>query len=226
MKGVILRFPHLAEQILQKLDNEGLAKSREVEQFWQKFIDERNYLWLRIVNIPTILVKENTKFNTYLHLTAYCGQIDAFEMILNEDSNKDPKNHWDETPYLFACRKGHMNISAMILKKSAELDIDLNKRDVGDYTAFHLACQFGHLEVAEMILENASRLKLDLNTKNQCGKTAFHICCMEGHSKIAEMIMNYSSKLKIDFNTRVWVIYERPFLSLHALKIRKGSIHI
>ena len=76
---VMLRFPHLAEQILQKLDNQGLAKSRKVVQAWQKFIDERDYPWLRIVNIPTVLAKRKT----YLHLAAEHGQIDAFEMILN-----------------------------------------------------------------------------------------------------------------------------------------------
>ena len=77
MKVVLLRFPHLAQQVLQKLDSEGLAKSREVEQVWQKFIDERDYPWLRIVNIPTVLAKGKT----YPHLAAEHGQIEAFEMI-------------------------------------------------------------------------------------------------------------------------------------------------
>ena len=60
MRELILRIPHLAEQIFQQLENEDLAKSREVEKLWQKFIDERNYPWLRIVNIPTILRDGNT----------------------------------------------------------------------------------------------------------------------------------------------------------------------
>ena len=40
MEEIILRFPHLAEKIFQKLTNEGLARSREVERLWQKFIDD------------------------------------------------------------------------------------------------------------------------------------------------------------------------------------------
>jgi hypothetical protein len=43
MRDLILRFPYVAEQIFQQLNNEDLAKSREVERLWQKFIDERNY---------------------------------------------------------------------------------------------------------------------------------------------------------------------------------------
>ena len=88
LRDLILRFPHLAEQIFQQLDNEGLAKSRQVEKLWQKFIDERNYPWLRIVNIPTILQYGDT----YMHLAAQNGQTDMFEIILNEEKNKSPKN--------------------------------------------------------------------------------------------------------------------------------------
>ena len=55
MKDLILRFPHLMEQILQKLDNKSLVKSREVAKIWQEFVDETKYPWVRIVKIPTIL---------------------------------------------------------------------------------------------------------------------------------------------------------------------------
>jgi hypothetical protein len=64
MKDLIFRFPHVAEQIFQQLNDEDLAKSREVEKLWQKFIDERNYPWLRIVNIPTILQDGDTYHTT------------------------------------------------------------------------------------------------------------------------------------------------------------------
>ena len=72
MEEIIFRFPHLAKNTFQKLDNESLAKSREVEKCWQNFIDEKKYLWLRIVNIPTILQNGNT----YMHLAALFGQTD------------------------------------------------------------------------------------------------------------------------------------------------------
>ena len=96
MRDLILRFPHLAEQIFEQLDNEDLAKSREVERLWQKFIDERNYPWLRIVNIPTILQGGET----YMHLAAQCGQPGMFEIILDKEENKNPKNRHGETPFL------------------------------------------------------------------------------------------------------------------------------
>ena len=177
MEEIILRFPHLAEKIFQKLTNEGLAKSREVERLWQKFINEKNYPWLRIVNIPTILQNGNT----YMHLAAQCGQTDLFEMILSEEDNKNPKNCIGETPFIVACTKGHMNIAIILLNKSNEFAIDLNIKDRFGRTAFHRACENGHSEIVEMLIKNASSTNIDLNIKDRIGCTAFHCACVNNH---------------------------------------------
>jgi hypothetical protein len=209
MEELILRFPHVAEQIFQQLDNKDLAKSRQVERLWLKFIDERNYPWLRIVNIPTILQDGDT----YMHLAAQCGQMDMFE-IIHEEENKNAKHCDGETPFLVACRKGHLKIALIVLlKKADELQIDLNSKDKWGQTAFHLACRNGHSKIAEMIMNKSSELKIDLNIKDVngwaafcmekfAGRTAFHVACAYGHSDIAEMIMKESSALKINLNIK------------------------
>ena len=71
MEEIILRFPYLAEDIFQNLNNEGLVKCREGGRVWQKFIDERNYPWIRIVHVPT--VQKNGM--TYLHLAVETGKL-------------------------------------------------------------------------------------------------------------------------------------------------------
>ena len=85
------RFPHLAQQIFNRLDDSVLVKSREVARTWLDFIDEeknRVSSWLRIVDIPTTL----SNGNTYLHLAASCGQIDIFkDMLCNEDKKNAKK---------------------------------------------------------------------------------------------------------------------------------------
>ena len=55
MDNLILRFPQVVEQIFEQLDDKSLVECRKVEKLWQKFIDERNYPWIRIVEIPTVL---------------------------------------------------------------------------------------------------------------------------------------------------------------------------
>ena len=89
MENLILRFSHLVIQIFEKLDNKSLTKCREVRKSWQKFIDENNIVWIRIVNIPS--VPKNG--NTFLHIATRTGQIGITELILSEDCEVNPKNN-------------------------------------------------------------------------------------------------------------------------------------
>ena len=40
MNDLMIRFPHLMEQILRKLDNESLVKSIGAARIWKYFIDD------------------------------------------------------------------------------------------------------------------------------------------------------------------------------------------
>ena len=44
------RFTHIAEKIFAFLDNKSLSNCREVGKSWQECIDNRNLLWIGIVN--------------------------------------------------------------------------------------------------------------------------------------------------------------------------------
>ena len=161
MDNLILRFPHLFEQVFQKLNNESLFKSREVAKSWKYFINERNYSWLCVVNIPRILQKSNT----YLHLAAETGQTDAFKTALSEEWDKTIKNKYKETAFHLACRNGCLNIVELLLENIE--NIDINARDKKKSTGFILACQKGHVNVVKVLLKNAVAVEIDLNAKGQ-----------------------------------------------------------
>ena len=75
------RFPHIFEQIFEKLDDEGLTKCREVSRSWKSVIDEKKFPWIRIIKIPRVI----RNGNSYLHVAAEKGQTDMFEEILLEE---------------------------------------------------------------------------------------------------------------------------------------------
>lgn len=66
----ISRLPHVAEEILEQLDEKSLRNCKEVAKPWQTCIDDKNLFWIRIIKIPTIL----TDGNTYLHLATKRGK--------------------------------------------------------------------------------------------------------------------------------------------------------
>jgi ankyrin repeat protein len=203
----MIRYPHLPEQIFQKLDNESLFKCREVERSWQNIIDGRNYPWLRIANIPT---KRRIR-NTYLHLAAETGQIEAFKTAFNEEEDKNVKNSAGETPFHLACKNGRLEIVQLLLKNT-DLKININAKDnhVIDFnaktnhgiTAFYYACWLGHLDVVKILMENAVAFSIDISTKDNDGYTAFVAACSRGQSDVVKIFIDYASILSIDLNTK------------------------
>ena len=111
MDEAMKRFPHLTEQIIQKMDNKGLVKSREVSRTWQEFVDAKEYPWLRIVRIPTRLKRSNT----YLHLAAEYGQFGMFEWILEREAKVLQFGNCSSS-FLVACLSGRLKFAEMLLK--------------------------------------------------------------------------------------------------------------
>ena len=121
MDNIVLKFPHLFEQIIRKLNNGSLFKSREVSRSWTNLINGRNYPWLCIVNIPKVLHKSDT----YLNLAAVTGQLDAFKTALSKEEDKNTKNGRGATFFHLACMNGRFNIVEHSIE-STSLNIDFN----------------------------------------------------------------------------------------------------
>ena len=129
----MLRFPHLFEQTFRKLNSENLIKSRKVARSWKCFINERNYPWLCVVNIPAILQNSNT----YLHLAAEFGQIDTFNTALSAEEDKNIKNDNGHTSFHLACLNRHCEVVELLLS-NAGLNININDITQPDGTLFCL----------------------------------------------------------------------------------------
>ena len=98
MEDFIERFPHIAEQIFQELDNKSLTTCREVAHSWHQFIDSRNLTWQRILQIPEFFRRRNTN----LHVAAMTGQTAMFEKMIENEVNINPVNDKRKTPLEFA----------------------------------------------------------------------------------------------------------------------------
>ena len=110
MEELMLIFPFVAQEIFEKLDNKSLTTCRLVEKSWKTFIDERNYPWIRIVELPKI----PNRGNTFLHLAAKAGQIEMFEEIFSESDDKNPANDEGLTPFHLACSYGQIKVVGQI----------------------------------------------------------------------------------------------------------------
>ena len=197
IQDLMLKFPHLPEKVFQKLDSESLFKSREVERCWQNIIDGKNYPWLRIVNIPTLLKARNS----YAHHAAETGQIEEFKTAFNKEEDKNLKNEFGETPIHVACKNGRFKIVQLILKNT-DMKINVNAKDETNFghTALDLACIRGHSDVIKILMENAALLRIDLNAKNNFGMPAF--LWAFHHADVVKIFMENAATLGIDLNAK------------------------
>ena len=206
MDELMLRFPHLMEQVLQKLDDKGLLKSREVARSWQEFIDMQQYPWLRIVNIPTILnlVNPYEMTNSYMHLASKKGQIEMFKVILDSETDNNLETVDCSNSLQLACHYSCVKVVKILLTKFDDLKVDFRTRrtKANGNTAFHSACIGGSSEISELIMKNSHKLKIDLNEKqDRTLKTGFIYACQLGHTEIVETIMKNSKSMNIELNT-------------------------
>ena len=105
-----------------------------------------NISWIQAVNIPKTLQNGDT----YLHVAAKHGKYEIFEMILDSEEVKNPKNEVVElnlhskiggtTPFHLVCQYGHLRIVKMLLQRSHELNI-------GKFDPKCLNCSFFHMGV-------------------------------------------------------------------------------
>ena len=155
---LIDRFPHIAEQIFEYLDDKSLVKCREVVKSWQEFIDNRNLPWKRIVKIEKYFLDGNS----FLHVAIQTGQSKKFKELIQGEKDKNPTNYDRFTPFYIACQKGLFVFTEFLIQNSEYFTND-----------FKWPIHLDHSKVAELFIQNSLKFNIDLNAKDSRGKTAF-----------------------------------------------------
>ena len=92
------RFPHIAEQIFEKITKESLKICRLLSKSWLQYIDNQNFLWKKIVEDEKEI--PNKAFRKAISMTP----ISTFSAI------------------------GHPKMAEFLIKNSIKYNIDLNAR--------------------------------------------------------------------------------------------------
>ena len=186
MDNVLLRFPHLGEQIFKKLEDSSLANCHQLSRTGRLFIEDQKFLWIRIIK------KLCDDQPTY---------IDRILVKINSDSIRNAANNVREF-----CRinlsisrgQGLLHIAAM----SGEIDIVEkiltslyglipNQTDNRGRTPLHFAAINGHFEVFKLIWKYHAEKKHKNKKKNpqdHMELTPLHFAAQMGHVEICKFI--------------------------------------
>ena len=155
MEEILWRFPHIWEQIFNRLSNQSLAKSKTVSKTWNNFITNEKFYKLR-VNYEMIQKDKDENGKTQLHKKAIDGELSEFKLIIDNVENKNPTDEEGFTPLDLAAKFGHLNICQIIIAKI----VDKNPADKNGWTPLHLAAQNGHLDVCRSWRILATKIQL------------------------------------------------------------------
>ena len=139
MEEVLLRFPHLGQNIFESLTNQDLAQSREISQTWKLFLDVEKFFEIRriqtfFIKLPISLEKA-LKQSTFEQVKEMASTIQKFQQMWNSemsplhdaaamedytifykifDINIDNSRCEELTPLQMAAGKGYMAICKLI----------------------------------------------------------------------------------------------------------------
>ena len=193
MDEVFLRFPHLSENIFGSLQNEFLAKSKEVCRSWYDYLDDQKFLEQRANKVKLVIETVDKLGNVarayqpHYQLPKKSFSIETKKEMINDARNgnfdlvheKIMKNltllYYPMNPFLDAAIRGHF-VVAKYLVDQAQYEYDKNPftdvhfRD----TLLHIAAIHGRIDIVKYIMSNVR----DVNPKDQNGDTPLHYAAL------------------------------------------------
>ena len=184
MELVILRFPHLAKNIFEQVDNRSKANCAESSKSWWEFLNEEGILQKSMIQAYTKCSRG------YLREIL---QTTSLETLAFEVRNFFKLTHVRcEKHYLMlAAEHGYLGVYKLIAEKCDNKNPDMT--DIFGHTALHFtpftplhyAARNGHLEVYRFILEHLT----DKNPGDMYGLTPLHFAAMRGQLEMCKLIL-------------------------------------
>ena len=169
------RFPHIAEQIFEELDEISLTKCLEINKWWQKSVTERKILQINMLekhtHIKASILKKalgNTDFKTVQNLANYSMKV--YKKVISDGingvsyaDNGCRKQQIEIMHYLFE-KKHKDNIQYLLAKLMLE---NTTKMPLG---AIRPLIENGDFELLQNFFEKAKIIKLKME---MCKKIHF-----------------------------------------------------
>ena len=223
MEEVLIRFPHLGDKILKKLDCKSLVNCKEVNRTFENLmkVEKRSYLhaiqWYTNCSEP--LMREIVeKYGAAIIILAILREIYGKFCRNTKQHHKYLQKH-DSTPLHVAAKMGQSGAYHLIMENVANKNPfnmisdaknwkcmrgQVDKR-TGFYsnTPLHLAAKNGNFSVCKLIIENVLDKNPSASLYPELRKqrivtndqwTPLHLAANFGHFSICELIINNISE--------------------------------
>ena len=187
MEEFLVRFPGIGEDIFNQLDNQTLARCREVSRSQHKFLEKNKVLWKRMIEKYSA---NNVEFKDAWKLVVERVPVQnvkelaiAVEQFYSFRPHRLKHQH---SPHHIAAECGNLSLCKFIVKKTGVL----NPARSDGCTGLHFAVQERHFDVCQYIINNAE----DKNPKDNDGFTPLESASLSGRFEIFKLILDTQSE--------------------------------
>ena len=193
VEEIFWRFPHLGQNILEELDNQSLVKCREVNKWWQDFVDGQRISYIRKIKkcfglskmlVQKKLQKENLKMleeaSSYAGSRFYTAKFEGFyrKSLIIFDLLCASK---------YQCAKSAIPICLYLCDLIIDNSEDKNFVDKHGYTVLHNAAIVDNVQMYQMLMEKY----IDKNPIHpRFGNTPLHEAAENNRFEVCKVILN------------------------------------
>ena len=188
MEEIILKFPHLSEEIFDCLDNENMVNCKEVSKIWCDYISRQKRYHTRIIRLTVGKFHEVGKAWKNVFRKSTTNTIMELRLAAEKFYQKREKMTFNKglTPIHVAAATGNILLLEAIQERAKEKYPEDNE----GLTPLHYAAHYGHLHICKILQKNMS----DKNPKARGiifgGMTPLHSAARNGHFEIFKLIEN------------------------------------
>ena len=195
LEEIFWRFPHIGELIIEQLDNQSLTKTREVNKWWQSFVENEKCFYIRKIQEHIYISNELVRKKLRKESVQSLKKVESFSCRINMFTNKylirEPATIEDRRKEVFHQlpfeNTKNVNYAMLLAKIMLENMKDKNHLNNGN-TALFEAASCGNLPMFKIILnytENISPKHEDI------WHTPLHNAAEEGHYEMCEFIIEH-----------------------------------
>lgn len=167
-----------ANQTIQ--DNNGMTALMLAVQAGHNFIVS---MLCRAHGVDQVINAKDTSGKTALFWAAAGGHKECFDYLVGKGANESLKDAKRRTPFMIACKRGHMSIV------TSSKNPDLDQRDIHGRRAFIFAARSGNTELVKLFMNGTAQDRQNLADTDNKERTALMWAAYKGRTDVVRLFI-------------------------------------
>jgi ankyrin repeat protein/L-ascorbate metabolism protein UlaG (beta-lactamase superfamily) len=196
----------------------NIKDRRGLPPVWFSISGKQPAMLRKLIALGADLSAKNPQGDDLLFRAARAGDVEVFQILLDNGFRYDERNTWEVTPLQYALNADALDIVKLLVEKGA----DLNATMGGGMTSLHHAAMSRKAGGIHYLLDRGA----DINARNQAGVTPLLFCADLGNTDgVRALAMRGADVNAADANgqTPVIVAVKKGDPEIVGLLLSKGS---